>query len=44
MAARFAQTTINAEITKATDMAVLISVGDDDLIVADWWLEKEGLL
>lgn len=64
MAARFAQTTINAEITKATDKAVLISVdgedhwvprsvcldgdalavGDDDLIVADWWLEKEGLL
>lgn len=20
------------------------TVGDDDLIVADWWLEKEGLL
>lgn len=21
-----------------------LAVGDDDLIVADWWLEKEGLL
>jgi len=62
--ARFAQTTIEAEITRATDRAVLIvyegdevwvprsvclegdslSVGDTDLIVADWWLEKEGLL
>lgn len=21
-----------------------LDVGDDDLIVADWWLEKEGLL
>ena len=65
MSARFRQTTINAEIRKATDKAVLIAtedgtehwvprsvcldgdalaVGDDDLIVADWWLEKEGLL
>lgn len=62
--ARFAQTTIQAEITKTTERAVLIvyedeeywvprsvcldgdslQVGDDDLIVADWWLEKEGLL
>jgi len=61
---RFAQTTIEAEIIRATDRAVLIvyedaevwvprsvclegdslSVGDTDLIVADWWLEKEGLL
>lgn len=62
--ARFAQTTIHAEITRTTDKAVLVTmdgenhwiprsvcldgdaleVGDDDLIVADWWLEKEGLL
>lgn len=62
--ARFRQTTIHAEITKATAKAVLVvieggehwiprsvcldgdalDVGDDDLIVADWWLEKEGLL
>lgn len=62
--ARFAQTTVNAEIKRTTDKAVLIevdgedhwvprsvcldgdalAVGDDDLIVADWWLEKEGLL
>jgi hypothetical protein len=61
--ARFAQTTIHAEIRKATEKAVLveidgtehwiprsvcldgdsIDVGDDDLIVANWWLEKEGL-
>ena len=64
MRARFAQTTIYAEIEKATDKAVLVklddgtkkweprsvcldgdslSVGDDDLIVADWWLEQEGI-
>lgn len=62
--ARFAQSTIDAEIIRAADRAVLIvyedaevwvprsvclegnsiSVGDTDLIVADWWLEKEGLL
>jgi hypothetical protein len=62
-AARFAQTTISAEITRATDKAVLVEidgeqhwiprsvclegdmldVGDTDIIVADWWLEKEGL-
>lgn len=57
-------TTIDAEITRATGKAVLVTidgdehwiprsvcldgdaldVGDADLIVADWWLEKEGLL
>lgn len=62
--ARFAQTTINTEITRTTDKAVLVTIdgedhwiprrvcldgdaletGDDDLIVADWWLEKEGSL
>ncbi len=61
--ARFAQSTIAAEIKKTTDRAVLVviegeehwiprsvcldgdslSVGDDDLIVADWWLEKNGI-
>ena len=60
----FGQTTIEAEITRATDAAVLVElddrevwiprsvclegdaldVGDTDLIVADWFLEKEGLL
>ncbi|WP_048647528.1 hypothetical protein [Nitratireductor soli] len=60
----FGQTTIEAEITRATDAAVLVDlddqeiwiprsvclegdtldVGDTDLIVADWWLEQEGLL
>lgn len=64
MSARFRQTTIHAEITKATGKAVLVVIegdehwiprsvcldgdaletGDEDLIVADWWLEKEGLL
>lgn len=60
----FGQTTIEAEITRATDAAVLVEledrevwiprsvclegdaldVGDTDLLVADWFLEKEGLL
>lgn len=60
----FGQTTIEAEIIRATDAAVLIDlgdrevwvprsvclegdmldVGDTDLIVADWFIEKEGLL
>ena len=60
----FGQTTIEVEITRATDAAVLVElddrevwiprsvclegdaldVGDTDLIVADWFLEKEGLL
>lgn len=64
MKARFAQTTIHAEVIRTTDKAVLIlhdgeehwiprsvclegdalETGDEDLIVADWWLEKEGLL
>lgn len=64
MNARFAQTTIHAEIVDATDMAVRIlhdgeahwvprsvclegdalDVGDADVVIADWWLEKEGLL
>lgn len=60
----FGQTTIEAEIIRATDAAVLVDfegrevwiprsvclegdaldVGDTDMIVADWFLEKEGLL
>jgi len=59
----FGQSTIEAEITRATDAAVLVDlgdrevwiprsvclegdaldVGDTDLIVADWFIEKEGL-
>lgn len=60
----FGQTTIEAEITRATDAAVLVDfgdrevwvprsvclegdaldVGDTDLIVADWYVQQEGLL
>lgn len=62
--ARFAQTTIECEVERVTEKAILIvyegeeywvprsvcldgneaAEGDTDLIVADWWLEKEGLL
>lgn len=60
----FGQTTIEAEITRTTNAAVLVDFGDrevwiprsvclegdaleegdTDLNVADWFLEKEGLL
>lgn len=59
----FGQTTVEAEITRTTEKAVLaeidgrevwaprkvclegdmLDVGDTDIIVADWWLKKEGL-
>lgn len=62
--ARFAQTTIHAEIIKTTEKAILILIdggerwvpravclegdgleaGDSDVIIADWWLEREGML
>lgn len=61
---RFGQTTVEADVTRTTDAAVLVTIdgeehwvprsvclggediaeGDTDLIVADWWLIKEGLL
>lgn len=61
---RFGQTTVEAEVTRTTDAAVLVTIdgdehwvprsvclsgediqeGDTDLIVANWWLQKEGLL
>jgi len=60
----FGQSTIEAEIIRTTDAAVLVDlgdrevwiprsvclegdaldVGDTDLIVADWFIEQEGLL
>ena len=60
----FGQSTVEAEITRATDAAVLVDlgdrelwiprsvclegdaldVGDTDLIVADWYVQQEGLL
>ncbi len=64
MSARFAQTTLDAEVTRTTEAAVLVrlesgeekwiprsvclegdalDVGDSEVIVADWWIEKEGL-